>query len=260
MWIAIDIGNTNIHTGIFEADAMHASFSTLCREMHMHQENLKTSLASLPLRSSISAVIVSSVNPETEHFIFEQIKTHLFAKPEKIGTDIPVPLTVLVDQPEKVGADRLLNALAVYERVHDSAIIIDAGTAITVDVIDNHGAFIGGIIAPGMDISSKALHSNTALLPKVSITRPKTVLGKNTVEAITSGIYWGTVGMIKQYIDMLFAELQKKPVVVATGGDAHILAGEIPVISSIIPALTLEGIKVAYKAREKGKKRNTLLL
>ncbi|MCF6148626.1 MAG: type III pantothenate kinase [Candidatus Kuenenia sp.] len=255
MLLAIDIGNTNIHAGVFEEDILCSSFFFNCAEFHLLKENLVKALSGHLVKKQVPAAVVSSVNPKAECFVLDQIKELLLVKPERIGTDIPVPLAVLVDQPEKVGADRLLNALAVYERVHDSTIIIDAGTAITVDVINNHGAFTGGIIAPGMEISSRALQSYTALLPKVSITKPKTILGKNTHEAISSGIYWGTIGMIKQYLELLFLELNDKPVIVATGGDAHILAKEIPGITSVIPALTLEGIKLAYKiSREKAKK------
>lgn len=213
----------------------------------MLQEHLTNAISSLPPENRVSVVIISSVNPKIELLVIEQIKKLLSLKPEKIGTDIPVPLPVLVDQPEKVGADRLMNALAVYGRIRDSAIIIDAGTAITVDVINNQGVLIGGVIAPGMEISSKALQNYTALLPKVSVTKPKSILGKNTREAINSGIYWGAIGMIKQYIELLSVELNYKPIIIATGGDAHILAEEIPVISSVIPTLTLEGIILAYK-------------
>ena len=253
MWLAIDIGNTNIHAGVFEGDILRTSFSLSSSEPHMLHDSLAKAISTCSLKNSVSAVIISSVNPKPEEVLFECIKTRLHASPQKIGKDIPVPLSVFAEYPEKIGTDRLLNAVAAYERFHDSAIIIDAGTAITVDVINSQGAFLGGIIAPGMDISSKALHHATALLPEVSVTKkPDTILGRNTVEAIRSGIYWGAIGMVKQYIELICKELRDTPAIIATGGSAPILAREIPSISSVTQHLTLEGIKWTYKSwREK---------
>ena len=167
--------------------------------------------------------------------------------PQFIGKDIPIPVAVLTDQPDRVGVDRLVNALAAFERTKSWTIVVDAGTAITVDVINDGGAFMGGIIAPGMGISSKALHHYTALLPEIPVNKPKTILGKNTEGAINSGIYWGTVGMVSRLISMLCDELKCQPAIIATGGDAQLLAQEIPKITCVIPCLTLEGIKIAYK-------------
>ncbi|MBM2834632.1 MAG: Pantothenate kinase [Candidatus Brocadiaceae bacterium] len=184
MWLAIDIGNTNIHIGIFEDDVLHSSYS-------------------VP-----QAVVLSSVNPKVEVFVIEYIQKHFFVNPQFIGKDIPIPMAVLTDQPDRVGVDRLVNALAAFERTKSWTIVVDAGTAITVDVINDGGAFMGGIIAPGMGISSKALHHYTALLPEIPVNKPKTILGKNTESAINSGIYWGTVGMVSRLISMLCDELK----------------------------------------------------
>ncbi|MBI2471824.1 MAG: type III pantothenate kinase [Planctomycetes bacterium] len=246
MWLAIDIGNTNIHIGIFENDVLHSSCSVKSEFPRLLPENLEKILNPATL-SKLQAVVLSSVNPKTEVFVIDYIQKHLLVNPQFIGKDIPVPMPVLTDQPERVGVDRLLNALAAFERTKTWTIVVDAGTAITVDVVNDNGAFMGGIIAPGMGISSKALHHYTALLPEIFINRPKKILGKNTEDAISSGIYWGTVGMVSRVISMLCDELGCQPAIIATGGDAQLLAPEIPIITAVLPDLTLEGIGIAYK-------------
>ena len=246
MWLAIDIGNTNIHIGIFEDDVLHSSYSVKSEFPPPLLENLKNTLNPAALAKP-QAVVVSSVNPQIEGFVVGYIQKYFFVNSQFIGKDIPIPMAVLTDQPDRVGVDRLVNALAAFERTKSWTIVVDAGTAITVDVINDHGAFMGGIIAPGMGISSKALHHSTALLPEILINKPKSILGKNTEDAINSGIYWGTVGMVSKLINMLCDELKCQPAIIATGGDAQLLAPEIPQINAVIPCLTLEGIKSAYK-------------
>lgn len=253
MWLAVDIGNTNIHIGIFEDDVLHSSYSL--KSDFPLPENLEKILNSDAFTKP-QAVVISSVNPKVEVFVVEYIQKHFFVNPQFIGKDIPIPMPVLTDQPDKVGVDRLVNALAAFERIKSWTIVVDAGTAITVDVINNNGAFMGGIIAPGMGISSKALHHYTALLPEIPINRPKKILGKNTEDAISSGIYWGTVGMVSKLINMLCDELKCQPAIIATGGDVQLLATEILQITSVIPSLTLEGIKIVYKRNLASKIRN----
>ena len=247
MWLAIDIGNTNIHLGIFEEDILHSTCTIKCETQHLIQTNL-AKILNHEVLCKVQAVVIASVNPKIEAFVIEGIQNHLPAKPQIIGKDIPIPIPVLTEYPEGVGTDRLVNALAAFERTRNWTIVVDAGTAITVDGINNKGAFMGGIIAPGIDISSKALHHFTALLPEISISKTRNVLGKNTAEAINAGIYWGTVGMVSQLIHMLCDELKCQPAILATGGNASMLAQEIPLITAVLPNLTLEGIKIAYKS------------
>lgn len=244
MQLAIDIGNTNIHIGIFEEGVLRSAHTI--RNEYPLPANFTTVLHTVS-PSTIQAVILASVNPQGEVSVIEYIQKHLLIKPLQIGKDIPIPAPILTEYPEKVGADRLVNALAAFERTKDWTIVVDAGTAITIDGINNKGAFLGGIITPGIDTCSKALHHATALLPQISISKPKHVLGKNTEEAIKSGIYWGVIGMVHHLISMICDELKCKPTVIATGGNAQMLAGEIPLIAEVIPYLTLEGIHIAYK-------------
>lgn len=255
MWLAIDIGNTNIHVGIFENGVLQSSCSVKSECAHLLPETLEKVVPPATLAKT-QAVVLSSVNPKAEVFITNCVKKYFSINPQFIGKDIPVPMQVLTDHPERIGVDRLLNAIAAFERTKTWTIVVDAGTAITVDVINNIGAFAGGIIAPGMGISSKALHHFTALLPEIAISKPKKVLGKNTEDAICSGIYWGAVGTVSRVISMLCEELGCQPAIIITGGDALLLAPEIPIITAILPNLTLEGIGIAYKRNFDSKIRN----
>ncbi len=241
-FVAIDIGNTNIHVGIFEEEVLH---STYLVKNEYQRDFIK--ILNLTVFYKIQDVILSSVNPAIEVFVIECIQKYLFVKPQRIGKEIPVPIPLLTEYPEKVGVDRLVNAIAAFELTKNWTIVIDAGTAITIDGINAKGAFLGGVIAPGIGMSSKALHQYTALLPEVTVNKPENILGKNTEEAIKSGIYWGTIGMINQYIRMLCDELECQPTIIATGGNANMLAQEIPLITTVLPYLTLEGIKITYK-------------
>lgn len=246
MWLAIDIGNTNVHPGMFEGDVLLSTCTIRNESPFTIQTQLATFLNTFDL-SQTRDIIISSVNPEAESCVFECIKRHHLAKPKLIGKDIPIPIAVLTDHPDKVGADRLANAVGAYERTHNWTVIVDSGTAITIDAINGKGAFLGGIIAPGMELSSRALHHYTALLPEVSAQKPGKILGTNTEEAIRTGIYWGTIGMVTMLIRMLCEEIGHKPAVIATGGSSSLLAKEVPLIDAVIPHLTLEGIKGIYK-------------
>lgn len=244
MRLAIDIGNTNIHIGVFEEDILHSAHTI--RSSSLLRTNF-TKIFDPAAFSRVQAIILASVNPQVEAVIIGDIGRHSPVQPCRIGKEIPIPIPVLTDSPEMVGVDRLVNAIAAFERTKNWTIVVDAGTAITIDGINEKGAFLGGSIAPGIETSVKALHHATALLPLVSVNKPKNILGKNTEEAIQSGIYWGTVGMVRHVIDLMSDEMNCQPTVLATGGNAPLLAQEIPVIAAVLPHLTLEGIHIAYK-------------
>lgn len=241
LWLAIDIGNTNIHIGVFEEDILHATYSVRSGNPSDFIKFLDANVF-----SKAHATVISSVNPQVESYVMEIVQKRLCIKSLRIGKDIPISLPILTDNPEKVGMDRLVNAVAAFERVKGWTLVIDSGTAITIDVVNNQGAFLGGIIAPGVGIASKALSHYTALLPEISISKPKNVLGKNTKDALNSGIYWGTIGMVDKLVNMLCDELESQPEIIATGGNAGMLALEIPQISTVFPYLTLDGIKIVY--------------
>lgn len=244
MRLAIDIGNTNIHIGVFEEDYLQSAYTV--SNGHLLQSNF-TETPYPAIFSRTQAIILASVNPSAEVSVLEYLGKHSRAPVYRIGKEIPVPIPILTEAPEMVGVDRLVNAIAAFEKTKTWTIVVDAGTAITIDGINEKGAFLGGIIAPGLETSSKALHHATALLPLIPIHKPKNVVGKNTEEAIQSGVYWGTIGMVSHLIDMMRYEMKSQPAVIATGGNAALLAQEIPAIATILPHLTLEGIHLAYK-------------
>ena len=248
MWLAIDVGNTNIHIGTFENGALRATYTVKIESPQTLQENIEKAANPHVFRGA-DAIVVASVNPPVEKSFTEYIKRDAKIPPLRIGKDIPISIPVLTDNPEKVGTDRLVNAIAAFERTKNWTVVVDAGTAITIDGIDNNGAFLGGVIAPGMGIASKALHRYTALLPDIQPQKPENVLGKNTAQALHAGIYWGTVGMIRYLVDMICNEMGNTPTVLATGGDATALAREIPTITTVLPDLTLEGIGLVYQSR-----------
>ena len=148
MWLAIDIGNTNIHPGMFEGDALLSTCSIRNESPSTIQTQLATFLNTFDL-SQTRDVIVSSVNPKAESCVFECIQRHNLTKPKLIGKDIPIPIAVLTDYPDKVGADRLANAVGAYERTHNWTVIVDSGTAITIDAINDKGFFFGGNYCAG---------------------------------------------------------------------------------------------------------------
>jgi type III pantothenate kinase len=149
-----------------------------------------------------------------------------------------------MDNPEEVGADRLLNALAAHRRYTGPLVVIDFGTATTFDVVDKDGAYIGGVIAPGINLSIEALHRAAARLPRIGIGRPRSVIGRSTVPAMQSGIYWGYVGMIEGLVARIQAEFGGKLKVIATGGLAPLLAEGTTVIERIDADITLDGLRM----------------
>jgi type III pantothenate kinase len=165
-----------------------------------------------------------------------------------------VPIKVDLDTPDEVGADRLVNALAIIEFYKTPAIVIDFGTATTFDVIDAKGRYAGGAIAPGINLSVEALHRAAAKLPKVNIKKPRSVIGKNTVEAIQSGIFFGYLGLIEGIVENITKEMGAKPFVLATGGLAHLFQPHTKVIHKVDDELTLKGLLHIHQLSKKSKK------
>ncbi len=251
MLIAVDIGNTNIHLGLFDLGGKQlvSHYTTRVTEGPLTD----ISLDPLILRKATDCIL-ASVNPEAENALCNWLKSSGWTKtPLRVPTDVSIDMPVLLQNPENIGVDRLLNALAAFRRTGTSTIVVDAGTAITIDVISRKGEFMGGVIAPGLSSLSEALHKRTALLPEVSVRTPTSILGKDTNEAVTSGIYWGMAGAIEKITEKLLEELEDKPVILATGGDAKLLAGATRVIDRVVPNLTLEGLLAAYSEHLSGK-------
>lgn len=251
--IAVDIGNTNISIGLFLEDKEQFVKSIPGGSRAKLTSCLKSAWAKIPVvegskeKKHDGVIVVSSVKPAWTKLIREIAKDDLSEKIYIIGKEIPLPMSLWVDEPDKVGTDRVVSAAAAYDVVEDAVVVADFGTAVTIDLVDGKGIFLGGVICPGFEISVKALKENTAQLPKTKITRPKAPYGKNTVEAINCGLYYSAVGMLQEVIRRYAEEIGKWPQTIITGSAAKTIKDDCEFIDSWVPNLVIKGIVLAYK-------------
>lgn len=258
MLLTIDIGNTNITLGTFKTNYSKAVKSpTHIWRIATNQNQTSDEYGSKILdflrysaidRKDILDVLVASVVPGLNSVIQDAIKVYLKKTTRLIeNTDFnQTNLKINVDNPSEVGADRLLNALATIEFFGGPAAVIDFGTAVTIDCINKKNEYIGGVIMPGPLTAINALSRNTAKLPRVEFKKPKGIIGKNTVECIQSGLYFGYVGGIMKFISEIKKELGSSATVIATGGLAGFFEKDLKEIKTIIPELTLEGMRILW--------------
>jgi type III pantothenate kinase len=247
MLLAIDSGNTNIVFALFEGERIRGEWRS-STDTNRTADEFGVWLTQLMAmegidRSSVTDCIIASVVPAVM-FTLKQLCRRYFGREALVVGDesVKLGLNVLLDRPEEVGADRLVNAVAAHQFYQGALIVIDFGTATTFDVVDSDGNYCGGAIAPGINLSLEALHAAAAKLPRVAIGRPKSVIGKATVPAMRSGIYWGYVGLIEGLVQRITAEFGEKMIVVATGGLAPLFAEATGVIDHLQSDLTLRGL------------------
>ena len=246
MTLVIEIGNSNIVLGVFRS-------GKLASQWRIHTDTSKTSdeyLADLKdlfqqneieLKSISKTVLASVVTPLIP--VFQNVVLRLTEKGCKVIDWKSIPLlAVRVDNPEEVGIDRLVNAYAGYDLYRKPMIIIDLGTATTFDVVNNEGEFLGGVISPGLMLSLNALISNTSKLPKIELDKPESVIGKNTIHCMQSGILFGYAGMVDAMASRIKDELGYEAMVIATGGLAGLVESVSSQIETVIENLTLEGL------------------
>jgi type III pantothenate kinase len=242
--IAVDIGNSRMKWGlfIFGRPALIASLPPADQEAWDRQIDAWTPGARVNWA-------VSSVNPENSESFLAWIRLREFSPPVVLDDPSLLPLRVGLDRPQGAGIDRLLNAVAVNDRrpSRTPAVIVDAGSAITVDAVSADGAFLGGTIAIGLALAARGLHEFTYWLPQLSVTAAPPAVGKSTAEAMQSGLFWGTVGAVKELIARVAANLPGEPVVYLTGGDSELLAPHLARPVERVPELTLHGIHLAYR-------------
>jgi type III pantothenate kinase len=256
MILVIDIGNTNIVFGIFENDTLlhHWRISTdkaktsdeytivLSNLLTMHRVEAKA------IEKTVLGSVVTPLNA-----VFEDLVFKLTGRTCRIVDLSCFPgMAVKMDNPNEVGADRLLNASAGFDRYRRALVIIDFGTATTFDVISEDGAYLGGIIAPGLSLSLEALTSKAFKLPRIELERPPTVIGKNTVHCMQSGIVFGYAGMVDALVEKIKKEMCCQPKIIATGGLAPLIMPASDSIEEVVDDLTLQGL---YKiARESNRR------
>jgi len=257
MLLVIDVGNTNIVFAIYEGDTLREcwrSQSNAVRTCDQYAAFLDRLLgmAKIPWEA-LSDVVISSVVPEVNFHLRGFCSKYLNVEPLVIQPE-DVDIEIDLNAPEEVGADRLVNALAVKESYSLPAVVIDFGTATTFDVLDKEGRYIGGMIAPGISLSVSALHQMAAKLPMVSIKKPEKIIGKNTVGAMQSGVFYGYLGLIEKILGEIAGELGEQPYVLATGGLAPLFADSTDMINKVDDTLTLRGLLSIYQAAKKKKK------
>lgn len=251
MIICLDVGNTNIKYAVFDGDELKLSFRVATEHKKTSDEyggQLISILGNNGIKAEdIKGGIISSVVPPLDYTLERMCSTYLKIKPLMLAPGLKTGLNLKVDNAKEVGADRVVNNVAGVKKYGYPLIIIDFGTATTFNVIDNKGEFVGGVIAPGIKGSLDSLVNGTAKLPRVEIERPATVIGKNTVTNMQSGIVYGFAGLVEYIVKKIKREMKTDAVtVVATGGFSEIIAKEISCIDKIDKLLTLDGLKHLY--------------
>ncbi len=251
MIICIDVGNTNIKYAVFDGNALKISFR-VATEHKKTSDEYGGQLLSILKNGGVSALdikggIISSVVPPLDYTIERMCAVYLGIKPLILAPGLKTGLNLKVDNAKEVGADRVVNNVAAVKKYGFPLIIIDFGTATTFNVIDGKGEFIGGVIAPGIKGSLDSLVNGTAKLPRVEIEKPSSVIGKNTVTNMQSGIFFGFAGLVEYIVKKIKREMKLEKVkVIATGGFSDVIAKEISCIDNVDKLLTLEGLKYLY--------------
>ena len=204
----------------------------------------------------VKHIIISSVVPPVESTLRRVCEKYFHLNPLFVEPGIKTGMPVLVDNPSELGADRLVNAIAAFERYVGPCIVVDFGTATTFDVISAKGEYLGGAISPGLGISADALFSRAARLGRVDVKRPAKVIGTNTVTHLQSGLYYGYIGLVDGIIDRMAAELGAQPKVISTGGLARTISGDSRFISQIDDMLTLDGLRILFERNRSARPRS----
>lgn len=251
--IAVDIGNTNAALALYIDDKEHTVESVNLKDQAGIEKLLSNLWSNVPV-SRISKenkkdgiIVVSSVNPPATETIRKIVKEKLDEKILLIPEDIPYPIELSIEEPDQIGSDRILAAVAAYSVTEHAVAVADIGTAVTIDLVDDKGVFAGGVILPGFELCAKALNEHTALLPKIDIEKPKLPFGKNTTEAINAGLYYSVLGALEEIIRRYAEVIGTWPQTIITGSAAELIKDDCGFIDSYVPNLVVKGIALAYR-------------
>ena len=258
MLFAVDVGNTNTVFAVFEFNEKRSEWRCSTNNLRTADEYFIWLKSLMDLENidfgKINAVIISSVVPQVVFNLRVLSSRYFSCRPLVVGkSDCLLPIDVRVDEGVLVGADRIVNSVGAFGRYGGNLIVVDFGTATTFDVVDYDGAYIGGIIAPGVNLSMKALHEEAAALPYIDISKPKNIIGTNTVECMQSGIFWGYLSLIEGLVSKIQTKREKKVQVIATGGLATLFSLDTEIFDKVDLDLTLAGLVGIYNYNLKEK-------
>lgn len=246
-----DVGNTNIVLGVYDKEELKHHWRIETNRHRTEDEFgmiVKNLFDHVDLSfSDIDGIIISSVVPPIMFSLERMCQKYFHIKPLVVGPGIKTGLDIKYENPREVGADRIVNAVAAIHEYGSPLVIVDFGTATTYCYINEHNQYMGGAIAPGIGISTEALYSRAAKLPRIEISRPDDVVGKNTVSAMQAGILYGYVGQVEGIVKRMKDKSKVPPKVIATGGLANLIAQESNMIDAVDPFLTLKGLQLIYK-------------
>jgi type III pantothenate kinase len=248
--LAVNVGNTMVNVGVFEGDRLVRTARIPAAQAADLRRAWPADLPPLDRLADVP-VVACSVNPPVAERV-EGALSSVGARVRLVGRDFEAPMPTRVREPKRLGADRLVNAYEGYARYRRAMVIVDLGTAITVDAVSGEGVFLGGAILAGWRLAALALNEHTALLPAVTVEDVPAALGDDTVSAIRSGLFWGAVGAVRELVARLRSEVGADALVLATGGDAARFGPHIPEVAQVVPELTLLGLHRVFCDVQRG--------